>query len=222
MTSGRHDDWVDEKFHKIFNEKVICFEIIMTYLETFMPQKWLTVLCEGSHGLPAPLFIPNKGKTLQQLNRQNSVVEILRKDVYLKRFYGWLESICVTHSALQMGHMACQHPIFSLVWAKSHLEGPQWSADPQPQSTRWNPMWHSFALCISKFYIYKIEKEAQNQVKQCLLWAWVSSFIYCKGWLFPYIGLSTANILSYCVYFIFVTDISKFSDMARGGVTENR
>ena len=67
--------------------------------------------------------------------------------------------------------------------------------------------------------MYKNEEETQNQEKLYLLWVQVCDFIYCKGWLIPYIALSTANILASFIVlhlFYFVTDISMFNHMAQG------
>ena len=48
----------------------------------------------GSHSLLTTLVIPNKGKTLQQLSRQNSLVEIFRRDVYLEIIWSIREYLC--------------------------------------------------------------------------------------------------------------------------------
>ena len=60
-----------------------------------------------------------------------------------------------------------------------------------------------------------MKKEVLNQVKQCLLQDQISDFIYCKGWLFPYVALSTTNIHSFLfdiiAYILFFSLISQSS-----------
>ena len=73
-----------------------------------------------------------------------------------------------------------------------------------------------FAHLFPNSKLVKREK-AQTKLKQYLLWAQVSDFIYCKGWAFPSIVLSSTNILSYFIalqLFYLVTDISMFCHIA--------
>ena len=73
--------WI-ENSKRNFHDKMTCLEIKIIYLDTV----WATEVTQnalwGLHDLNTPPFILNKGKILQWSRRQNSLVEISRRNVY--------------------------------------------------------------------------------------------------------------------------------------------
>ena len=75
---------------------------------------------------------------------------------------------------------------------------------------------------FSKFKILKWKNKLRIE-EISVFWGHRKVIFFCKGWLFPYIALSTASILFYFIAFILFSDnISMFSYMALGAMTWSR
>ena len=166
-------EWMENSIRKIscgiFHEKMIYLEIKIVCLETVLGQRSdQQCFVRGSYGLYTIPFIQNNCKNLQQLSRQNSLVKISRRGVYLEIIWPIREYLCNPQCFASGLHGLLTAPFLSYMGKIMHLEGIGWSADPSCaqaqdpalssirsqiwQKKHWNPSWHSFFWFLFIFF----------------------------------------------------------------------